>query len=159
MKKNKNKKELIESYLSELVRTAHQILSPQSHIDELNYFMDKNNRDSFKQRYPNCFHALKYIDDREDHLLPLCNRSGSFDANMIRTTIVFVKKFRDEEQDQIDVGHLDDVLLKLSKLEDKYKRENVKTGTMAYRKGFVTKNINHIKKYLEAIRNKVTKND
>ena len=154
-------KTLVESYLTELMRGLHTTISPQSHMDELNYFMNKNNRDSFRQRYPHCFEALKYIDGREDNMLPICNRSGSIDPQIINLTILMIKKFKDEENenDKIDINHLDLIIDKLTKLENKHSKSVVKPMSMAYRKGRATKDMNHVKKYLEAIRNKVTKND
>jgi len=155
MKKNKNKEELIKNYLSELVRTAHQVLSPQSNVDELKYFMDINNRENFIKKYPKCFEALKYIDGREKRCLPLCNMSGKYDPHKIKFTIIFIEKIKKMNKKNIDFYHMNKVLLNLYRLYNKYTKPTIRPTNIAILKGNSTKTINNIKNYLDNIRNKV----
>ena len=128
-------------YLEELVRTAYKQISPSTYEDDLENFTNKEWRDKFISRHPQCFMNLKkmYGDHQGFPLFPICNRGGVNDAKVINFSIKLATKLMDDER--FEVGEMKAIVLKLKHMKARYDKENPKPVSAAVRKANDTKNL------------------
>jgi hypothetical protein len=147
----KTAKTINESFqiLDELLQKVNDIVYPFSYRDELKAIMDKQTRHNLFEKYPRCFLPIN-IGNKDAFILPICNRAGATDRNMI----AFSKKFANRLLDRPDVnrGMLEITMKKLDRMDNKYSKEPVRPADMAARKGNSTKSLNKIKDYIHNLK-------
>ncbi len=144
-----NKKEKL-AYMQELIRKANQYLDPQG-VEDYEYLYKKDLRDRLYGQYPKCFIKIHGIGrDLSPYLLPICNRSGIIDPNVLTISIKTIKKFMEAGEANSDVNALTKILSNLERMHSVYSKEIPKPPTTAAYKGNATKMMNKITRYLDA---------
>jgi len=132
--------------LDELIRKVNNSLLPYGNEDKLLYLQKKDVRDRLYGKFPKCFLAIKGK-GREIPFLPLCNRIGIHDPDVIKFSIKLVNQMNGSED--IDQDELSIILAKLERLHSTYSKDVVKPPHAAARKGLTTRMFNNIKKHIE----------
>jgi hypothetical protein len=135
--------------LTELIRKVNDSLLPYGNEDKLLYLQRKDIRDRLQGKFPKCFLAIKGK-GRDIPFLPLCNRIGVHDPDIIKFSIKLANQMNGSED--IDQDDLSIVLTKLQKMHSTYSKDVVKPPQAAARKGLTTRMFNNIKKHIDSNR-------
>jgi hypothetical protein len=149
--KMKQEKILKEDFdrLQEFIQRVSDIITPISYRDELKAIMNPETRKNLSEKYPKCWMPVN-IGNKDIPFLPLCNRNGATDKNMIAFAMKLCKRLNNVEN--VDRGTLEITMRKLERLHSKYSKEPVKPSDMAARKANVTKSLQLLKRNLDYIR-------
>lgn len=126
MKKNK-----VEDTFKELDKYLHEINSivgPFSYRSDLEAVMDKNTRHNLYEKNPRCFMPIR-LGNKDIPFLPICNRNGATDKNMVAFSLKLANKLLDRED--VDRGLLTITIKKLEDLssnDDSENLDNIKTS-------------------------------
>ena len=134
--------------LGELLRTVNKLISPETFSDKLKWLTDRDMKKKLFERYPKCFLPVRI--GQLIPFLPICNRSGMVDPDLISFSLRLANKLR--SHDNVDQEHLSIQINRLNRLYNVYSKDIPKPPNMAATKGNVTKNVNIIKQYLDRIR-------
>lgn len=150
------KKTLAEQYqhLDELLQGVNDIMTPFSFRDELKAVMDPMTRKNLSEKYPRCFMPVR-MGNQDAFILPVCNRNGATDKNMIAFSMKLANRLLDRED--IDRGMLEVTIKKLNRLNSTYSKTIPTPADRAAQKANITKSFSKMKQYLDAIHNKGTK--
>lgn len=139
--------------LEEFIQKVNSIVTPFSFRDELKAVMDKETRRRLSERYPKCFLPVN-MGNKDIPFLPICNRSGASDKNMIAFSMKLANRLLG--RDDVDRGMLEITIKKLSRLNSIYSKDIPTPPDMAARKANVTKAMMVLKRELDRIK---TSND
>lgn len=145
-------KQLNEDFqtLHELLGKVKSLISPITYHDDMKWLMDRKNIGKFKETYPKCVIPLNI--GRKNYVMPVCNRMGSMDKDMINLSLKMVIKLMNKEENEEFRGEIDIVKIKLERLLNKYSQDIPKPADMAAKKAIATKLLNKIKAYNDAIK-------
>ncbi len=133
--------------LEELLKTAHNLISPLSDKQEIEWLMNDETRKRIMDRHPKCF--LKFSIGRNHVVLPICNRMGFHDPRIIGLSIKAMDKVIDRsDYDKIE---FDIMYKRLDRMFRKYSKEIPKSARYAVKKAKQTQRLNKIKQYLDHI--------
>lgn len=138
--------------LEELIRTAYKQLDP---VDKYSYLYHKNMVRTLMGDKPKCFIKLKRKDGGrmgqplDDYVLPVCNRAGFEDPDIIKLSIKAVRRLMDDETGRFDTNQLQSTLSRLQHKMDVYSKDVPKPAKMAGHKANMTRMFNNIKTYLK----------
>jgi len=136
--------------LEELIRTASNHLLSQE--DKIGYILNPEVKNRLYGKFPECFICLKRMGrDTSPYILPLCNRAGIIDPQVIEISYKVVGKLLGDPTGLFDVNELQGILDKLDRLKARYNKEVVKPPTQAGRKAIVTRMFKNIKNHLTTI--------
>jgi len=135
--------------LHELVRKMNSLVSPMSYHDTLKDLRTKPAYDVFKGDFDKCVIPWK-VGAQQMHL-PICNRFGMIDPQMIELSKKVVKKMRSVSPQEDDSTNI--IITKLDRLHKKYSRDIPRPTDRAYHHGQITKFKN---KLLNNLRNHLT---
>ncbi len=148
MPKEKNKQGT--THLEELIRTASNHLLTKE--DKVGYLMDPKLKSALYGKFPECFISLKRMGrDTSAYLLPLCNRAGIIDTEVIKISYAAVGKLLSDPSGMYDVNDLQTILDKLDRLKSRYSKAIPKPPQAAGRKAVVTRMFNNIKTHLKTV--------
>lgn len=123
------------TYIQELVRTMNSLLSPMSYHDTLKDLRTRDARDVFKGDFEKCVIPWK-LGAQQVHL-PICNRFGMVDPQMIQFSKKMVNKMRSVDPQEDDGTNI--IITKLDNLHKKYSQSIPKPADRAAMNGHVTK--------------------
>lgn len=138
--------------LEELIRTAYKNLDP---VDKYSYLYHKNMVNALMGEKPDCFIILKRKDggrmgqDTRTYNLPICNRAGFEDPDIIKLSLKMVKRLMNDDTGQFDTNDLQSALSRLQHRFDVFSKEVPKPAHMAGYKANTTRMFNNIKKHLK----------
>lgn len=133
--------------LEELIRLASQNLLTKK--DKLLYITRPELRDKLYGKFPECFISLKRMGrDTTPYLLPICNRVGMIDPDIIEISVKVVQRLMADPSGIYDINQLQTILDKLDRMKARYKKTVPKPPRQAGRKAVVTRMFNNIKKHL-----------
>jgi len=135
--------------LQEFIQKVSDIISPISFRDELRAVMDKQTRKNLSERHPKCFLPVR-MGNRDAFIMPICNRNGATDKNMIAFSMKLANRLLDRED--VDRGMLEITIKKLKRMHNTYSKDIPTPPGMAARKANVTKAMILLKKNLNALR-------
>jgi len=137
-------------HLEELIRTAtNQLLTKQ---EKVGYLMNPDLKDKLYGKFPECFISLKKMGrDVSAYLLPLCNRAGIIDPEVIKISYAAVGKLLSDQNGMYDINDLQTILSKLDRLKARYSKTIPKPPQQAGRKAVVTRMFKNIKKHLVTV--------
>jgi len=142
MTKKLNELELLQ----ELIRTVYDKLDP---VDKFKYLTDKKIRDTLHGEKPGCFMNLPRTgQDVSPYLLPVCNRAGFEDADIISLSIKLVQKLMTDKTSGYDVNDLNSALSKLQHKHDVFVKKIPHPAKNAGHKSNTTRLFNNIKNHL-----------
>lgn len=148
MSEEKNDKGL--QHLEELIRTASNHLLTKE--EKVGYLMDPKLKDRLYGKFPECFVSLKRMGrDTSAYLLPLCNRAGIVDPEVINISYSAVGRLLSDPSGMYDINDLQQILDKLDRMKSRYSKEVPKPPKPASRKAVVTRMFNNIKKHLVTV--------
>lgn len=147
MKKTNLKEEF--KVLEEFIQKVNDIVSPISFRDELRAVMDKDVRKNLCEKYPKCWIPVR-IGNSDHMIMPICNRNGATDKNMIAFSLKLANRLAGRED--VDRGMLEVSIRKLERLNNKYSQDIPKPYDMAAKKANVTKALVKMKNYLDQIK-------
>lgn len=134
--------------LEELIRLASQHLLTKE--DKLLYITRPEIRDRLYGKYPKCFISLKKMGrDTSSYLLPLCNRVGMIDPDVIEISVKVIQRLMSDPSGMYDINQLQTILDKLDRMKARYKKDVPKPPQQAGRKAVVTRMFNNIKNHLK----------
>jgi len=131
-------------HLEELIRTADSLINPMTVDSRLAWLMKKDVRGKLFEENPKCF--LKMNIGAKHLVLPICNRSGMEDPQIIDFSIKLANRMAGRPE--IDTSELIVTLKKLNMLKKKFSQPIPKPAKNAAQKGNSTKNMNQIKSLL-----------
>lgn len=133
--------------LEELIRMASNHLLTKE--DKIGYLTNPELKKRLYGKFPKCFVSLKRMGrDTSAYLLPICNRAGIIDPEVINISYVAVGKLLNDQSGAYDINDLQIILGKLDRMKAKYKKEIPKPSAQAGRKAVVTRMFNNIKNHL-----------
>lgn len=137
--------------LEELIRTASvHLLSKE---DKFAYISNPHLKKMLYGKYPECFISIKRLgQDTSSYLLPICNRAGIVDPDVIIVAMKAVKRLMADPSGTYDVNDLQGVLDKLNRIQNRYSKDVIKPPQQAGRKAVVTRMFNNVKDHLTTIR-------
>ena len=135
-------------YLEELIRKVDGYLMPDAN-DDIEYLYSKDLRDRLYGKSPKCFIKIKGIGREFPTLLPICNRHGHKDPQVINITRNVLKRLMSDKVGMFDGNEMVELLNKLDRLHNTYSKEIPKPPEAAGRKANVTRMMNRIKKHLD----------
>lgn len=135
--------------LEEFIQRVSDIVSPISFRDELRAVMDKETRRRLCERHPKCFLPVR-MGNRDAFIMPVCNRNGATDKNMIAFSMKLANRLMDRED--VDRGMLQITIRKLERMYNTYNKDIPTPPDMAAQKANVTKAMILLKKNLNALR-------
>lgn len=136
-------------HLEELIRTASNHLLTKE--EKVGYLMNPVLKNQLYGKFPECFISLKRMGrDTSAYLLPLCNRAGIIDPQVIKISYAAVGKLLSDPSGMYDVNDLQQILDKLDRLNSRYSKNVPKPPAPAARKAVVTRMFNNIKNHLSA---------
>ena len=134
--------------LEELIRLASQHLLTKE--DKLLYITRPELRDRLYGKHPECFVSLKRMGrDTSPYLLPLCNRAGMIDPDVIEISVKVITRLLADPSGMYDINQLQTILDKLDRIKARYKKTVPKPPQQAGRKAVVTRMFNNIKNHLK----------
>lgn len=137
-------------HIEELIRTASNHLLTQD--ERVGYIINPELRKRLYGKFPECFICLKRLGrDTSDYLLPLCNRAGIIDPDVISISYKMVGKLLGDESGNYDVNQLNSTLDKLDRMKARYKQSVPKPARAAARKAGVTRMFKNVKDHLKTI--------
>lgn len=132
--------------LQELIRSVYDKLDP---VDKFKYLTDKKIRDTLHGEKPKCFMNLPRIgQDVSPYLIPICNRAGFEDADIISLSIKLVQKLMTDKSSGYDVNDLNTALSKLQHKHNVFVKKIPHPANMAGFKSNTTRLFNNIKNHL-----------
>ena len=135
--------------LDELMQKVNTIVSPFSFRDELEAVMDKETRHRLYEKNPRCFMPVR-MGNQDAFILPICNRNGATDKNMIAFSMKLANRLLDRED--VDRGMLEITMKKLERLNNTYSKDIPKPMDRAAQKANITKSFMKMKQYLDDIK-------
>lgn len=136
--------------LEELIRMASNHLLTKE--DKIGYLTNPELKNRLYGKFPECFISLKRMGrDTSAYLLPLCNRAGIIDPEVIGISYKAVGKLLSDQTGTYDINDLQTILSKLDRLKARYNKDAAKPYAQAGRKAVVTRMFNNIKKHLAVI--------
>jgi len=132
--------------LQELVRKMNSLISPMSYHDTLKDLRTKPAGEVFKGNATKCI--IPWKKGAQLVQIPICNRMGMIDPQMIEFGKKMVNKMRSVSP-QDDSGGADIIIAKLDKLHKKYSKDIPKPSDRAAQHGQVTKFTNKILKNIK----------
>lgn len=136
--------------LEELIRTASDHLLTKE--EKITYIMNPELRNRLYGKFPECFISLKRLGrDTSPYLLPVCNRAGIIDPQVIAISYKVTEKLLSDPTGSFDINELQGVLDKLTRLKNRYSKMPVKPPQQAGRKAIVTRMFNNIKNHLATV--------
>jgi hypothetical protein len=147
MKKNNLNEQF--QHLDEILQSVNDIITPFSFQDELRSVMDKETRKRLSEKYPKCFMPVR-MGNKDNYVLPVCNRNGATDRNMIAFSMKLANRMLDRED--VDRGMLEVTMKKLKRLHSTYSKSVPTPADRAAQKANVTKSFKKMKQYLDDIR-------
>jgi hypothetical protein len=136
--------------LEELIRTASDHLLTKE--EKIGYIINPELKNRLYGKFPECFISLKRMgQDTSAYLLPLCNRAGIMDPQVINISYKAVGKLLSDPTGSFDVNELQGILDKLTRLKDRYDKTIPKPAQQAGRKAVVTRMFNNIKNHLATV--------
>jgi hypothetical protein len=139
--------------LQELIRLASNSLLTKE--DKFKYLEDPNLKKALYQKFPECFISIKKMGrDTGTYILPLCNRAGFIDTDVMKISIEVVTRLMSDPTGSYDVNELTTILDKLNRLRRRYEKEVPKPAEEAGRKAVVTRMFNNIRQHLMVIGSK-----
>jgi len=148
MSKEKNKQGT--QHLEELIRTVSDHLLTKE--EKIGYIMNPELKQRLYGKFPKCFISLKKMGrDTSAYLLPLCNRAGIIDPEVIQISYTAVGKLLSDSSGMYDINDLQTILDKLDRLKARYKKTVPKPPQQAGRKAVVTRMFKNIKTHLKNI--------
>ena len=137
-------------HLEELIRMASNHLLTKE--EKVGYLMDPKVKDALYGKFPECFISLKRMGrDTSTYLLPLCNRAGIIDPEVIKISYAAVGKLLSDPSGMYDVNDLQSVLDKLDRMKSRYSKAVPKPPQAAGRKAVVTRMFKNIKSHLKTV--------
>lgn len=137
-------------HLEELIRTASNHLLTKE--EKIGYIMDPKVKETLYGKFPECFISLKKMGrDTSAYLLPLCNRAGIMDPEVIKISYAAVGKLLSDPSGMYDVNELQGILDKLDRMRSRYNKNIPKPPKAAARKAVVTRMFKNIKGHLDAM--------
>lgn len=136
--------------LEEFIQKINNIITPFSFRDELKSVMDKETRIRMSEKYPKCYLPVR-MGNKDIPFLPLCNRNGATDKNMISFSMKLANRLLGRED--VDRGMLEITLKKLSRMNNTYSKDIPTPPGPASQKANVTKSLILLKKNLDKIKN------
>lgn len=137
-------------HLEELIRTASNHLLTKE--ERVGYIMDPAVKERLYGKFPECFISLKRMGrDTSAYLLPLCNRAGIVDPEVIKISYAAVGKLLSDTNGMYDVNDLQQILDKLDRMKSRYSKAVPKPPQAAARKAVVTRMFRNIKNHLDAV--------
>jgi len=138
------------SKLQELIRLASNNLLTKE--DKFKYLENPQLKKALFQKFPECFISLNRLgQDTRPYILPLCNRAGFIDPDVIRISVEVITRFMADPTGSYDVNELTGTLDKLNKLHRRYGKDIPKPPEEAGRKAVVTRMFNNIRQHLMVI--------
>ena len=131
-------KDLVQ--IQELVRKMHSLISPMSYHDTLKDLRTKPATDVFKGDFNKCVIPWK-VGAQQVHL-PVCNRFGMIDPQMIQFSKKIVNRMRSVSPQ--DEGGTNIIIAKLDKLNKKFSKDIPRPSDRAAMNGQVTKFTNRL---------------
>jgi hypothetical protein len=89
--------------------------------------------------------------DTSAYLLPLCNRAGILDPEVIKISYAAVGRLLSDPSGMYDVNDLQKILDKLDRMKSRYSKNIPKPPKAAGRKAVVTRMFNNIKNHLKTV--------
>jgi hypothetical protein len=133
--------------LQELIRSIYDKIDP---VDKFKYLTDKKITDILHGEKPGCFMSLPRIgQDVSAYLLPMCNRAGFEDVDIISLSIKLVQKLISDKSDSFDVNDLNTTLSKLQHKHNVFAKKIPHPAKMAGHKSNTTRLFNNIKNHLK----------
>jgi hypothetical protein len=137
-------------HLEELIRTASNHLLTKE--EKIGYIMDPKVKETLYGKFPECFISLKRMGrDTSAYLLPLCNRAGIMDPEVIKISYAAVGKLLSDPSGMYDINDLQGILDKLDRMKSRYGKNIPKPPKAAARKAVVTRMFKNIKGHLNAM--------
>jgi len=137
-------------HLEELIRTASNHLLTKE--EKVGYLMDPKLKDALYGKFPECFISLKKMGrDTSAYLLPLCNRAGIIDPEVIKISYAAVGKLLGDPSGMYDINELQTILDKLDRMKSRYSKNIPKPPSQAGRKAVVTRMFRNIKNHLKTV--------
>ena len=139
-------------HLEELIRTAsNHLLSKE---EKVGYLMNPDLKQRLYGKFPKCFISLKKMGrDTSAYLLPLCNRAGIIDPEVIKISYAAVGKLLSDSNGMYDINDLQTILDKLDRMKSVYNKNIPKPPQQAGRKAVVTRMFKNIKNHLKNVGN------
>ncbi len=141
--------------LDELIRKVSSLITPYDIHDEMKWLMKRDVRQKMFEKFPKCFLSLRSR-GREIPFLPVCNRQGMEDPQIIAFSMKLAHKLKDKP-DIVDRDHLDTVMVKLQHMHNRFNKEVPKPPVQAAKKGMITRMFKNIKGYLDQVRSGETR--
>lgn len=133
--------------LQELIRSVYDKIDP---VDKFKYLTDKKITDILHGEKPGCFMNLPRIgQDVSPYLLPICNRAGFEDTDIISLSMKLVTKLISDKSDSFDVNDLNSALSKLQHKHNVFSKKIPHPAKMAGHKSNTTRLFNNIKSHLK----------
>lgn len=137
-------------HLEELIRTASNHLLTKE--EKVGYLMNPELKQRLYGKFPECFISLKRLGrDTSAYLLPLCNRAGIVDPEVIKISYAAVGKLLSDPSGMYDVNELQTILDKLDRMKSRYSKSVPKPPREAGRKAVVTRMFKNIKNHLNTV--------
>jgi len=137
-------------HLEELIRTASNHLLTKE--EKVGYLMNPELKQRLYGKFPECFISLKRMGrDTSAYLLPLCNRAGIIDPEVIKISYAAVGKLLSDPSGMYDVNQLQSILDKLDRMKSRYSKAVPKPPQAAGRKAVVTRMFKNIKSHLKTV--------
>jgi hypothetical protein len=138
------------TYLHELIRKVNQYLNPGGSLEDYEYLYNKDLKDRLYGKNPKCFLKIKGIGrDTSDYLVPICNRAGIVDPQILSISIKAIKKIMTDEVGEYDINTLTQILTRLQRMHSTYSQDIPKPPDAAGRKANVSRMFNNISKMLD----------
>jgi hypothetical protein len=135
--------------LDEFIQKINDIMTPFSFRDELRAVMDKNTRKNLYEKNPRCFMPVR-IGNKDIPFLPICNRNGATDKEMIAFSMKLANRLNGRED--VNRGMLEITMKKLQNLHNRYSKEIPKPIETSVQKSNITKSFNRMKEYMDKIK-------
>ena len=135
--------------LQEFIQKVSDIVSPISFRDELRAVMDPQIRKSLCEKHPKCFLPVR-MGNKDAFIMPVCNRNGATDKNMIAFSMKLANRLLDRED--VDRGMLEITIKKLNRMYNTYSKDIPTPPNVAAQKANITKAMIVLKKQLNALR-------
>lgn len=133
--------------LQELIRSIYDKIDP---VDKFKYLHDKHIKNTLYGEKPKCFLRLNRIgQDTSPYLLPICNRAGFEDPDIISLSIKLVQKLITDKTNSYDTNDLNKILSRLQHSHNIFSKKIPHPANMAGHKSNTTKMFNNIKKHLK----------
>ena len=133
--------------LQELIRSIYDKIDP---VDKFKYLTDKKITSILHGEKPKCFLSLPRIgQDISPYLLPVCNRAGFEDSDIISLSIKLVQKLMTDKNDAYDINDLNTTLSKLQHKHSVFSKKIPHPANMAGHKSNTTRMFNNIRNHLK----------